>query len=276
MEDNTRYLSGEKLFGDDFTIEEIEKWYRDEKEGYADLGAGDKSSYKYSYHALNRFHGFKYIRNRKFKNVLGLGSAYGDEFLPIIDNVERLTIIDPSDSFKLDKVHGVPCAYVKPAVDGKLPFEGGIFDLVVCLGVLHHIPNVSTVMNELYRCLSHGGALLVREPIISMGDWRRPRPGLTKRERGIPIDIFRNIVKNAGFEVTKESLCMFPLIPRLYQRFGVPAYNSSVAVLGDALLSQLFRWNIRYNATRFIHKFRPVSVYYVLLKHNKQIKPVEL
>ena len=31
------YLSGEKLYGDDFTTEEILEWFKDEKEGYAEL-----------------------------------------------------------------------------------------------------------------------------------------------------------------------------------------------------------------------------------------------
>ena len=33
------YLSGKKLYGDDFTYEEILDWYEDEKEGYSDLEA---------------------------------------------------------------------------------------------------------------------------------------------------------------------------------------------------------------------------------------------
>ncbi len=33
------YLSGAKLYGDDFTIDEIEEWFADEAEGSANLGA---------------------------------------------------------------------------------------------------------------------------------------------------------------------------------------------------------------------------------------------
>lgn len=36
------YLSGAKLYGDDFTIDEIEEWFADEAEGYANLGAKKK------------------------------------------------------------------------------------------------------------------------------------------------------------------------------------------------------------------------------------------
>lgn len=63
-----------------------------------------------------------------------------------------------------------------------LDFESEQFDLITCLGALHRIPNVSMVVNELYRCLGKGGYLLLREPVVSMGDWSVPREGLTKRE----------------------------------------------------------------------------------------------
>ena len=91
------------------------------------------------------------------------------------------------------------------------------FALVTCFGVLHHIPNVSFVMSELGRVLEPGGVMLLREPVISMGDWRKPRRGLTKRERGIPLHLLQRIAVESGFEVIKQSLCMFPTTPRLFR-----------------------------------------------------------
>ena len=40
------FLSGKKLYGDDFAYEEIKQWYDEEKEGYANLGAINRSDYK--------------------------------------------------------------------------------------------------------------------------------------------------------------------------------------------------------------------------------------
>ncbi len=266
MENKEKYFSGEMLYGDDFDLEAIKKWVKDEEEGYAELGAKNRESYKYVYHSLNSLHGFDHLENRKFNNVLGLGSAYGDEFLPIISRINKLTIIDPSDSLKVKSVHGVPCNYVKPQVDGTLPFAAGTFDLISCLGVLHHIPNVTTVVNELYRCMSFDGVALIREPIISMGDWTKGRPGLTKRERGIPLEILRKIIIDAGFEIKHQTLCNFPLVPKLCNYVGFSAYNSNMATRFDALLARLFAWNLRYHPKKIIHKFRPCSVYVVLFK----------
>lgn len=264
--DLDRYLCGDALYGDDFGPLEIAAWYDDEKEGYAELGAEDAETYSYAYHALNIVHGFRYLPPGSFRHALGFGSAYAHEFAPVAERVERLTIVDPSDAFRREQVFGVPSTYVKPQVEGTLPFPAGSFDLITCLGVLHHIPNVTFVMSELHRCLRDGGALLLREPIISMGDWRRPRPGLTRRERGIPLPILRRIVQAAGFSTLRETLCMFPLLRRLGKALGFSPYSHVSATILDSWMSLLFSWNLRYHATSALHKLRPTCVYLVLSK----------
>lgn len=264
-DDLTQYFSGEKLYGDDFSIEEIEQWYADEAEGYAELGAKVKEQYRYGYHQLNSHHAFKYLKGRQFKRALGVGSAYGDEFKPIADRIDHLTILDPSDAFSdVKEVLGTPCDYVKPNPDGSMPFEDHHFDLVTSLGVMHHIPNVSFVMNECFRCLCDGGLMLLREPIVSMGDWRKPREGLTKRERGIPVRVMDRIIKSAGFRIKRKAYCTFPIVPMIAKRIGVSAYNHGAMTLLDSVLSKAFSWNIKYSRTRTIDKFAPASAFYVL------------
>ena len=259
-------FAGTRLYGDDFGPEEIAAWYADEKEGYATLGNKNRASYVYQYHSLNGRHGFRFIGGRRFRNVLGFGSAFGDEFLPILNQIDHLTILDPSEVFRADSVGGVPCQWRQPSIDGILPFPRDSFDLITCIGVLHHIPNVTTVVNELYRCLSPGGYLLLREPIISMGDWTKPRRTATKRERGIPLHILCRIIREAGFRVISQQLCVFPLIARIWRRFGRSAYNSGVATRIDEILCGWLRHRVRYHATQLSHKIRPTAVYFVLTK----------
>lgn len=260
------YLSGERLWGDDFDPSQIEEWYRDEEEAYAQLGAVNKDTYTYQYHALNRIHVFNDIDGYRFNSVLGFGSAYGDEFLPIIASIGRLTIIEPSGAFTQSDIKGVPCTYVRPSADGILPFDDDSFDLITCFGVLHHIPNVSAVVNEFFRCLMPGGKVLMREPIHSMGDWTRQRPGLTKRERGIPIRILTEIAKAAGFEIDRLSYGWFPPVTKLCGWLGITAYNNALVTRVDRLLCYLTRWNVRYQGNRFVHKFRPLCAHLVLSK----------
>ena len=247
-EDISVYLSGAKLYGDDFSIDEIRAWFADEAEGYATLGAKERREYRYAYHELNILHGFRHLPRRMFNEVLGIGSAYGDEFRPIADAIGNIIIVEPSNAFAdVHEVLGASCRYVKPVAEGDLPFDRDRFDLITSLGVMHHIPNVTHVMSECHRCLSSGGVMLLREPIVSMGDWTKPRQGLTKRERGIPLSVLRDIILRVGFKVMHESLCVFRPLPVLAQKLGVAAFNSRVLTLADKLLSGAFSWNMKYH-----------------------------
>lgn len=261
-------LKGEKLYGDDFSLEEIEAWFKDEEEGYFNLGAGNKEQYIYGYHALNLEYGFRFLPDKPFSSVLGFGSAYGHELLPILERSSHITIMDSSGGFATQELKGVRVNYVKPEVNGILPFSRDTFDLVTCFSVLHHIPNVTTVINEIYRCLQPGGYALVREPTISMGDWRVPRKGLTKRERGIPDTIFNQIILASGLEIKNEHKCMFSLTSRLHYFLRKPVYNSRLAVKLDKCLCSLPFWSNQYHPNHFLHKLRPTAVFYVLFKSN--------
>lgn len=266
-EDISVYLSGKKLYGDDFSINEIEKWFVDEAEGYSGLGAKAKDSYKYVYHELNRQLGFKFLGTKQFNQVLGIGSAYGEEFQPLSAQIEKIIILDPSDAFSnVQEIAGTPCEYIKPSSSGNMPFESHSFDLVTSLGVMHHIPNVSYVISECYRCLNDGGYMLLHEPVTSMGDWRKPRRGLTNRERGIPLDLLDNIVQKQGLKIKHRSLCKFPIVPMIGHKLHIAAYNNYLLTQADGLLSKLFAWNVKYHRVKIHEKLAPSSVFYVLEK----------
>jgi SAM-dependent methyltransferase len=251
--DIDRCLLGEKLYGDDFMPEEIDAWFRDEQEGYYNLGAKDRASYRYLHHALDWMHGFSVLPRKSFQHVLGIGSAYGDEFLPIASGAGRITILEPSEGFVVKDIRGTSVEYVKPAPNARMPFADSSFDLITCLSVLHHIPNVSAVIGEVFRCLEPGGFALIREPVVSMGDWRRPRKGLTSRERGIPLPLLRKMISQAGFHVLRESACVF---------------NSRFWTYADAVVSRFPVWPERYHATRWFHKLRPAAAFFVLEKSS--------
>ena len=204
---------------------------------------------------------------RRIKNALGIGSAYGDEFKPIATMIDYITILDPSDAFSdVHEIFGTPCRYMKPNSDGSMSFDINSFDLITSFGVMHHIPNVTHVMKECYRCLNNSGTMLVREPIVSMGDWTKARPGLTKRERGIPFWVFNDIINEVGFKIKKKSFCVFPVIPRIANNMCVSTYNNVLLTLSDALICRIFSWNKKYHRTKMYQKFGPSSVFFVLEK----------
>lgn len=265
------FLRGEKLFGDTFTGGELEKWYEAEAEGYADLGAGEDSDYHYGYAELNRLHGFSRIAGQSFNHALGLGSAYGHEFNELTGRVARITIIEPSDKLISEEIAGIRPHYVKPNVAGDIPFADGTFDLTTSFGTLHHIANVTHVVKELGRVTAPGGTLILREPCVSLGDWRTPRRGLTRNERGIPRKLLLEMLDSAGWDVSYQSLCIFPLVPRLARLTGGPAYNNALLTRLDQLLSHAFAWNLRYHPRRSYHKLRPQSIFVVATKRLESL-----
>ena len=137
--DEIACLRGEKLWGDDFDARGIEAWYRDEQEAFAELVLGEgRAQPTYVYHALNAHHGFRFLPSGRLGRVLGLGSAWGEEFAPIATRIDRITIVDPSDAWDRKDVHGVPTRWVKPEPSGELPFDSESFDLVTCRISPHH------------------------------------------------------------------------------------------------------------------------------------------
>lgn len=264
-EDFEEYLSGNKLYGDDFNEKQIEEWFEDEKEGYS--GLISKIPYIYEFHELNKINGYKKINQiKEFNRVLSLGGASGDELIPIIDKIREIIILEPSQKLRVDELRGKRIKYISPNASGKINLPNESVDLITCFAVLHHIPNVSFIMRELTRILKKGGYMLIREPIVSMGDWRIKREGLTLRERGIPLRIFKKIIKDNNLEIVSERKVLFPLTRRLWSMNNRLKKSKSVIYL-DKVLSKIFSWNDRYHSTKFWHKIRPQSIFYVLKKN---------
>jgi len=270
MDKYSQYFNGDQLIGDDFTLDQIARWYEDEKEGYFNIVETDLEDGFYPYHAINQIHTYQYLpKTLRFKEVLGLGSAYGNEFEPIIDKLDKITILEPSDNLVINDIKGITPTYKKPNVTGEIDFPDNTFDLITAFGVLHHIPNVSFVLGELLRVLKPEGHFLLREPIISMGDWQKPRHGLTKRERGIPEHIFMKQFNRENINIIHKSYltCMTSFIQ---SKLGFLAprklHSYRLYVQMDKLLAKLLYLNIRYHHSKFIHKLAPQSIAFVIKK----------
>lgn len=260
-------LEGLALYGDDFTGAELDLWYVDEREGYFDLyppeSAGPST---YGYSEVARQHGYRWLPPLQNAEILGVGCADGGELAPLLPFARSITVLEPSEGFARAQIAGKPATYVKPVSTGLMPFGDESFDVLVAFSVLHHVPNVSTVVHEMYRVLKRGGYALLREPTVSMGDWRQPRRGLTKRERGLPQGIFRSIVLGAGFEIVRETSCMFSPLSRLALVLKDSVWTYPALVMLDRLICALPFWSRRYHPTHVWHKIRPVSVAFVLRK----------
>lgn len=260
---DNRFLSGSELYGDSLSQHEIDQWFEDEKEGYAELGYADGLyAAEYKYHPFNEFLLYRHLPSGALGRALGIGSAHGAEFLPISARLSSVTIVEPSETLRADSVGGLGIEYAMPRSDGVLSFEDDSFELVTSLGVLHHIPNVSKVLGEIGRVVSPGGFLALREPVQSMGDWRLPRPGLTRRERGIPPGILDQFLDAAGFSIVSRTWCDFPTMGRLTKP------SSRIGVRLDAMLSRAFSSNFSYHSRTLRSRLRPRSLAIVARKRS--------
>ncbi len=266
--DMNHYLSGRTLYGDDFSSEEINEWVEEEEKAYFDL-TRSYDEYVYAYNALNFHYGFRYLADMTFNHALAFGCARGDDVKPIAERVARFTAMEPAEKFWSNFIGQTPIQYVKPERSGDIPFADNAFDLVACLGVLHHIPNVSHVLGEFHRVLAPDGILLMREPISSMGDWRKERPGLTKRERGLPVDYVDRILSDLSFTILQKKFCVFPVTVRLalLLREQYP-FNNKFFVILDSILSGLFRFNLHYHRDNIWKKIAPSSVFLIAQKQT--------
>ncbi len=259
LADDGRYFSGDVLIGEDFTPEEIAQWFDDEKEATTEIRG---AKHAYGYHAINRFHGFSKLPDKPLGRVMSYGGGDGSELLPILPRAGELTVLEPSEGVQ----PAIPATYVRPNSNGSIPFPDGHFDLITCLSVLHHVPKVSTVIREFHRCTARGGHVFITEPVISMGDWRRPRPGLTRHERGIPLHLLRGFIKDAGFTVVVENRCCFAPLMFVNRKLGGDAYNSRALTFLDYVLSSMPFWSTKYHAQTWREKFRPMGIFFVLTK----------
>lgn len=257
-----KYFSGKAVYGDDFDKEAITKWFREEEHAYFKI-ASDKND-QYDWHGVNRVHGYSAIAGRHFKRCLAYGCARGDDVAPVAAQVDEFIAVEPAEQWWSDRINGTPARYVKPAVQGDIDLPDGSIDLAVTFGVLHHIPNVSYVLGEIARVLGTGGIYMLREPICTMGDWRRTRGALTSNERGLPPLWLRDKLRSLGFRMLRQRYCAFPGAQLFSRAIGLGEnLNHGFVVRADYLLCLLLKWNLHYHRDTLLKELAPTSVFYV-------------
>ena len=247
-------LRGERIYGDDFDAAAVGEWFEAERDGYSSLAHEDALQPVYVYGAMDRAYGWRHLTNDRGLEAMGLGSAFGCEFETLAPLLQHITIVEPQESYWRADIVGVPASYVSPNASGRITAQNHSFDLVTAFGVLHHIPTVTATVAELVRVLRPGGRLMIREPITSMGDWRRPRPGLTA------------IAAGGGRLLAVNYLGFGPLL-KLASVCGMTSpwkHKSFVAI--DRLCCRIFEGPGAYHRTTTASRFAPAIGYWVVTK----------
>jgi len=245
-----RYFSGKCLFGDDLDAEGLAKWYADEERGYYDLAKS--FNWGYDHYALDRFNLFDRLPQKHYPVCIASGCAGGDELQSVADRVGRFIAIEPAEAiWRKEPVGITPIEYMKPSVSGDIALPSSSVDLSIWLSSLHHVPNVSHALGEMVRILRPGGNMVLREPISTMGDWRKPRSGLTPNERGFPLHWMDEKLISLGLSITSRRLCCFagtPIISRWLRQYS--PYDSKLVVRLDRMACLAFSWNLYYHRDR--------------------------
>ena len=101
---------------------------------------------------------------------------------------------------RLNRTHLRQCDFMN------LPFQDGMFDLIVMVRVMHHISNPTLVYNEIIRVGRRGGALIISVPYAPLSKMRegagirevKTNPGIHKIFYGPLESYFDNRLKLEG------------------------------------------------------------------------------
>ncbi|MBI2108816.1 MAG: class I SAM-dependent methyltransferase [Parcubacteria group bacterium] len=119
--------------------------------------------YKIYYEYIKNEMEFEYHRG---EDVLEIGCGIGTDSVEYAKYGANVTATDLGpDQVMLTKLNfnlrNLPYKEVREANVEALPFKDGTFDLVVCLGVIHHTPDTQKAVNEMFRVLKPDGKAIV-------------------------------------------------------------------------------------------------------------------
>ncbi|MCK4796359.1 MAG: class I SAM-dependent methyltransferase [Spirochaetes bacterium] len=143
------------------------------------------SSKLWEYFEYKYFYKFLYKKNVKSKEVLDFGCAGGvqlDKYFNYKKLQYKYNGCDISENLlKVAQKYKPDCKFtLLNGID--IPYEDKKYDIIFCLGVLHHVPDIKKYIFELYRILKPEGYLFIREPM-----WIPIGKGDSPFERGIPV-----------------------------------------------------------------------------------------
>lgn len=260
-------MTGFHLHGDDFGKEQISQWFEEESEYHNAFENGRWSeSYPFVYHYYNSIFGIGDLLKPGIK-VLDFGCAEGLTLSWCKTPVDYHGV-DASETFlEIAKKNNPKGTFKLIRNDQLVPYRDGTFDMILCFGVLHHIPNVSFVLKEFARVLKIGGKVFIREPITDMRKMDGSRVGLSPNERGIhPLYFYRSI-NSSGLRLEKVDLCFWG--PLNYLREYCKNYPTLVRpiIWADRAISRLYRpEEVAYARRSVVQKLAPNTAYFLLTK----------
>lgn len=100
----------------------------------------------------------------KCHNLLDIGCDYGDFSKEYLKKAKKVYAIDPNEKvIKIAKQNNKEVIF-KVAPAEKLPFPDSFFDVITMTDVFEHVQNEKKTIEEMYRVMKPGGALIFSVP----------------------------------------------------------------------------------------------------------------
>ena len=254
--------TGRSLYGNDLAGADLKRWYDAESKGYYGLYAGDVDDSPVVGNAAINYLDAEPFRGSKYEVALTLGCADGKDILSTGLEIDRIVAIEPASEWWSNKIGEISAEYRLPLMSGDIDLPDESIDIGILFGVLHHVATVEKVVGEIGRVLKAGAPIIIREPIGSMGDFRKDRPGLTRCERGIPPRLMVKFLERAGFDGIKVDYSDTPGLISLTRQIGLFNRLDQPILKLDRFMSNAMRWNNRYWRTSVLDKVAPRTATY--------------
>jgi hypothetical protein len=274
LDPSSETRKGVELFGDSMNGDEIRHWYEMEKEafsGYLEKNTASERVHPFYVQSMRRVLAKVGMGRQDLKSILIMGPGEGNEVdqLARMHPTAQIILVEPSEELRVRLRGRFPRAeIVVPEYTGKLSLDDNSISLAVAMGVLHHIPNVSYVLSELYRVLESSGLLYLREPCSAMGIWGVKRGGLTPNERGIATTWMKKTTEELGFSELRKPrpMGLDPILKLASKSLTDAQLGSSALYHLDALSSKLLAFNNQYYRDGILKRVGPSSYEYLLKK----------
>jgi len=257
--------------GNDYNMDQIEEWYRDEERFHDQFMNGLPGKSWYIYRVFDEGYAFdKYFHPEPDSRVLDFGCAEGCDIEVFHSrHTFRLYGLDASgiqlQRFS-EKFRG---SEIKKATSsGRIDFDNDFFDYIVELSALHHIPNVGFVLSELARVLKPNCLMIIREPVSFLRPIGKepPKQGMSPRERGIPVRFMLREFEKLKLELLLLQYSFSTPVMFAVAKLPILERIPRLVLIADRLLSRALSLNVHYCRRSLLEKIAPGVAYYVVRK----------